>query len=99
MLSYRKANHFIDAAKLLFKVGIFHGFLSTHIKTAGKRNLNIDLSTYHLAVNRIIPLSLVAFPTIHLNSASPSTFARKCARYGVLPQDVLFNFWSDLGTA
>ena len=56
LFSYRKANHFIDAAKLLFKVSIFLSSF-THIRTAGNRNRNIDLSNYHRTVNCMIPLS------------------------------------------
>ena len=73
LFSYRKANHFIDAAKLLFKVSIFLSSF-THIRTAGNRNRNIDLSNYHRTVNCMIPLSFaegLLYVQFWIDSPSP----------------------------
>ena len=74
LLSYRKANHFIDAAKLLFKVSIFLTSFTHISELRGKyRNQNFDLSNYHRTVNCMIPLSFAeALLYVQFCNDSPS---------------------------
>ena len=89
LFSYRKANHFIDAAKLLFKVSIFLSSF-THIRIAGDRNQNIDLRNYNRTVNCMIPLSFaegllyvnfVMIPLLQRNRALASRTAAASLRF------------------